>query len=76
MALSRTVGYSSIGKSDFANTPAKPLPKELQIRKKTGFSVPVYAWHERVESSSSNQNFESGRRKWARALLAKNGVAV
>jgi asparagine synthase (glutamine-hydrolysing) len=76
VALRKAIGYSGISKTDFANTPSKPLPKELQNRKKTGFSVPVYAWHERGESSSSNQNFESGRRKWARALLAKNGVAV
>ena len=74
VALRRAHGGAGMGKTDFATIPNKPLPYELQARRKTGFSVPVYAWHER--DADHNQNLESGRRKWARSLLTQYGVAT
>jgi len=75
VALRRSLKDVGIGKKAFANIPIRPLPDELLPREKTGFSVPVYAWHQRRKPSNQNQSVQPGRRIWARALLAKNGVA-
>lgn len=49
-------------KSDLAQVAAKPLPRELLMRKKTGFAVPVREW---LLSGAAPRNLGSGLRAWA-----------
>lgn len=48
-------------KKEFAATPAKPLPKTVTARPKSGFSVPVHEWLDEYAG-------ERGLRGWARFI--------
>ncbi len=51
-------------KSDLGETPAKPLPAAVSLRKKTGFSIPVREWIFGQDGASG----ERGLRGWARKI--------
>lgn len=55
-------GDTPPGKSDMAATPRKPLPREVRVRPKTGFAIPVRDW---VQGRTS-ETPERGLRGWAR----------
>jgi asparagine synthase (glutamine-hydrolysing) len=57
-------------KSDLAATPARPLPKQILNRRKTGFSVPVQKWL----AAESSAYGDRGLRGWARFLAIQFGI--
>lgn len=61
-------------KLDMALTLTKPLPKEVVYKPKTGFSIPVYEWLNKIDTVSP---YERGLRGWAKTLYkAQTKVAV
>ena len=64
------------GKRALGATPSKPLPRAVLERTKTGFSVPLAAWTQRVATahgvSHSTRPLSKGQqsRQWSQAILA------
>jgi len=63
------------GKAALANVPTSPLPSDVVIRAKTGFSVPTGAWmNTAADRALGPTGFEPGAtglvsRRWSRAVL-------
>ena len=65
------VSQNPPSKSEFARTPTMSLPKEVRIRDKTGFCVPVREWIMWREGSSQSR----GLRGWAKVVYQKQSNA-
>jgi len=55
-------GANPPGKSDLVNAPRTRLPKDVRVRPKTGFAIPVREWVQ----DGSEASGERGLRGWAR----------
>ena len=64
------------GKTDLANAPGKPLPRDVTGRRKSGFSIPMASWlrAHRDPRGPRTSVAEPWARQWARMLIA-NGTA-
>jgi asparagine synthase (glutamine-hydrolysing) len=69
------------GKAALAKAPSVPLPAEIILRAKTGFSVPTGAWTNRAaeaiaaERNSPSENKGLVSRDWSKAVLDAFGGA-
>jgi asparagine synthase (glutamine-hydrolysing) len=65
-------GLLAKGKRDLASLPARPLPRALVTRAKTGFRIPVQEWI----ADGRPAPRERGLRGWARHLADEFGFAM
>jgi asparagine synthase (glutamine-hydrolysing) len=56
------------GKKELGRSPTTPLPKELLVRRKTGFSVPVREWL--ISGTKRERKVEPGLRGWAKLVCS------
>jgi asparagine synthase (glutamine-hydrolysing) len=65
-------GSDPPGKTDMAATPAKPLPNEIILRPKSGFTVPVNQWLMRPNGVGHvrQAGLQRGLRRWALKVYA------
>lgn len=65
---------SSIGKVDLATAPSVPVPDKIVGRRKTGFSVPLNTWRQKVSDADwitmPAQRRGMVARDWARVVMA------